>query len=257
MANRDTLAPRVAGAASAEALYNLAREAFAAPADLGYAMEILSGAGFTGDAGAKGVLDDISGSAMFTADFICCAMGYKALGDAGKADDMLGQGSDFAMSGEEKVAVGVAQMLVSGDAAAAAKTLGGALKEISTTEELYGLAKVVACDIKDNALAGQIYDKIKSKCGRAADFGRLAKTIAADLGDKVGPTATSCCSLATPPSCCSPPAPATPPSPPCSRPTVPRWHAVAPCCTGAAVSGLTSTQWTAWTPGRPSIRASA
>jgi hypothetical protein len=184
MANRETLAPRVAGAAGAEALYNLAREAFDAPADIGYAMEILSGAAFTGDAGAKGVLDNIAGSAMFTADFVCCAMGYKALGQAGDADNALGQGADFAMSGEEKVAVGVGQMLVSGDAAAAAKTLGGALKEISTTEELYGLGKVVATQIKDAGLAGQIYDKIKGKAGRAADFARLAKTIAADLGDK-------------------------------------------------------------------------
>jgi hypothetical protein len=184
MANRETLAPRIAGVAGAEALYNLAREAFDAPADIGYAMEILSATTFTGDAGAKGILDDVSGNAMFTNDFICAAFGYKALGDAGKAGDMLGQGADFAMSGEEKVAVGVGQMLVSGDAAAAAKTLAGALKEISTTEELYGLAKVVAGDIKDAALAGQIYDKIKTKAGRAADFTRLARTIAADLGDK-------------------------------------------------------------------------
>jgi hypothetical protein len=184
MATRETLQPRVAGAAGADALYALAREAFDAPADIGYAMEILASAAFTGDAGAKGVLDDTSGSAMFTSDFICCAFGYKALGDAGKAGDMLGQGADFAMSGEEKVAVGVGQMLVSGDAAAAAKTLAGALKEISTTEDLYGLAKVVTGEIKDAALAGQIFDKIKGKAGRAADFTRLAKTIAADLGDK-------------------------------------------------------------------------
>lgn len=184
MATRETLEPRVSAAAGAEALYALAREAFDAPADIGYAKEILAGAAFTGDAAAKSTLDDVAGNAMFTNDFICAALGYKALGDADKAEEMLGQGADFAMSGEEKVAVGVGQMLVSGDAAAAAKTLAGALKEISTTEELYGLAKVVACDIKDAALAGQIYDKIKTKCGRAADFGRLARTIAADLGDK-------------------------------------------------------------------------
>lgn len=184
MATRETLEPRVAGATGADALYALAREAFDAPADISYANEILSRPEFTGDADAKACLDDIAGNAMFTSDFICAAFGYKALGFGGEADDAMGQGADFAMSGEEKVAVGFGQMLVSGDAAAASKTLAGALKEISTTEELYGLAKVVACDIKDVALAGQIYDKIKGKCGRAADFGRLAKTIAADLGDK-------------------------------------------------------------------------
>jgi uncharacterized protein HemY len=184
MATRETLEPRVAGAAGADALYTLAREACDAPADLGYAKEILSGAAFTGDADAKAGLDDTAGNAMFTNDFVCLAMGYKALGDAAKADEMLGQGADFAMSGEEKVAVGVGQMLVSGDAAAAVKTLTGALKEISTTEELYALVKVVAIDIKDAGLAGQIFDKIKTKVGRANDFARLAKTIAADLGDK-------------------------------------------------------------------------
>ncbi|MBK6743237.1 MAG: hypothetical protein IPG66_09770 [Hydrogenophilales bacterium] len=189
MAKRETLEPRLAGTTGADALYTLAREAFDAPADIGYAKEILASAGFTGDAGAKKVLDDIAGNAMFTNDFVCLAMSYKALGDTGKADEMLGQGGDFAMSGEEKVAVGVGQMLVSGDAAAAVKTLTGALKEISTTEELYALGKVVACDIKDAGLAGQIFDKIKTKAGRAGDFARLAKTIAADLGDKAAAAA--------------------------------------------------------------------
>ena len=183
MATRETLEPRVAGAAGAEDLYNLAREAFDSPADMGFAKEILARPEFTGDAGAAGFLDDTAGGAMFTNDFVALAMGFQALGDAGKAGDMLQQGQDFAMSGEEKVAVGVAQMLVLGDAAAATKSLTSALKEISATEELYGLAKVVACDIKDSALAAQIYDKIKAKAGRAADFARLAKTAAADMGD--------------------------------------------------------------------------
>ncbi len=185
MATRETLEPRVAQAGSAEALYSLAREAFDAPADPGYAKDIVSRPGFAADAGAKAFLDDTAGGAMFTNDFVALAIAYKhGLKDDAKAEEMLAQGKDFAMSGEEKVAVGFGQMLVSGDAAGAAKTLGGALKEISATEELYGLAKVVACDIKDAALAGQIYDKIKGKAGRAGDFARLARTIATDLGDK-------------------------------------------------------------------------
>lgn len=185
MATRETLEPRVAQASSAEDLYNLSREAFDAPADAAYAKEIVSRPEFAADANAKAFLDDTAGSAMFTNDFVALAVAYKhGLKDDARAEEMLSQGQDFAMSGEEKVAVGFGQMLVSGDAAAAAKTLGGALKEISTTEELYGLAKLVACDIKDAALAGQIYDKIKGKAGRAGDFARLAKTIATDLGDK-------------------------------------------------------------------------
>ncbi len=185
MATRETLEPRLAKAASAEDLYNLAREAFDAPADPGYAKEVVSRPEFAADAKAKKVLDDTAGNAMFTNDFVALAVAYKhGLGDAAKAEEMLGQGQDFAMSGEEKVAVGVGTMLVTGDAAAAAKVLAGALKEISATEELYGLAKVVAGELKDAALAGQIFDKIKSKAGRAADFARLARTIATDLGDK-------------------------------------------------------------------------
>jgi hypothetical protein len=94
---------------------------------------------------------------------------------------MLGQGADFAMDGSEKVAVGMGQWLALGDSAAAAKALAGALKEVSVTEELYGLAAVVA-ELNDAALFGQIIDKIKTKCGRAGDFARLAKMVAA--GDK-------------------------------------------------------------------------
>jgi hypothetical protein len=186
MATRDTLEPRAAHCKGAEDLYTLAREALDAPADIGYAKELLSRPEFTGDAGAKKFLDDTAGGAMFTADFITLALGYQALGDAAKAEEMLGQGRDFAMSGEEKVAAGIGTLLVTGDAAASTKALAGALKEISATEELYGLARVVAAELKTQAaeLLGQIYDKIKGKAGRAADFARLAKAIAADLGDK-------------------------------------------------------------------------
>lgn len=186
MATRDTLEPRAAQCKGAEDLYALAREAFDAPADIGFAKELLSRPEFTGDAGAKKFLDDTAGGAMFTADFIALALGYKALGDDAKAAEMLTQGQDFAMSGEEKVAAGIGTLLVTGDAAASVKALTGALKEISATEELYGLARVVTGELKDAAaeLAGQIFDKIKAKAGRAADFARLAKTIATDLGDK-------------------------------------------------------------------------
>lgn len=85
------------------------------------------------------------------------------------------------MDGSEKVAVGMGQWLALNDSAAAAKALAGALKEVSVTEELYGLAAVVA-ELNDAALFGQIVDKIKTKCGRAGDFARLARMVAA--GDK-------------------------------------------------------------------------
>ncbi len=177
MATREKLAPRVAAAAKAADLFDLARECFEAPADMAYAKEILGAAAFTGDADAKKALDKVAGDAMFTKDFVTLAIGYQALGDAAKAKEMLGQGADFAMDGSEKVAVGMGQWLALADAAAAGRALAGALKEVSVTEELYGLAAVVA-EINDAALFGQITDKIKTKCGRAGDFARLAKMLA-------------------------------------------------------------------------------
>ncbi len=186
MATRDTLEPRAAQCKGAEDLYALAREALDAPADIGFAKELLSRPEFTADAGARKFLDDTASGAMFTADFIALALGYKALGDDAKAAEMLSQGQDFAMTGEEKITAGIGTLLVTGDAAAAVKTLTGALKEISATEELYGLARVVTGELKETAaeLAGQIFDKIKAKAGRAADYARLAKTIATELGDQ-------------------------------------------------------------------------
>jgi len=181
MATRDTLAAKAAASTSAANLFAIARDAFEAPADMAYAKELLSSAAFTGDAGAKAALDKVAGDAMFTKDFVALAIGYQAMGDAAKAKEMLGQGADFAMDGSEKVAVGMGQWLALGDSAAAAKALAGALKEVSVTEELYGLAAVVA-ELNDAALFGQIIDKIKTKCGRAGDFARLAKMVAA--GDK-------------------------------------------------------------------------
>ena len=182
MATRSTLESKVAGAATAADLFALARECFDEPADMAYAKDILSSAAFTGAADAKAALDKVAGNAMFTKDFVTLAIGYQALGDAGKAKEMLGQGGDFAMDGSEKVSVGMGQWLALGDAAAAGKALAGALKEVSATEELYGLAGVVA-ELNNTELFGQIVDKIKAKAGRAADFARLAKLLAKG-GDK-------------------------------------------------------------------------
>ncbi|MBI5330798.1 MAG: hypothetical protein HZB71_09315 [Betaproteobacteria bacterium] len=176
MANRTTLEPRVAAAAKGADLYDLARECFEAPADMAYAKDILNAAAFTGAEDAKKALDKVAGDAMFTKDFVTLAIGYAAIGDAAKAKEMLGQGADYAMDGSEKVAVGMGQWLALADAAAAAKALAGALKEVSATEELYGLADVAA-NLNDAALFGQIADKIKAKAGRAADFARLGKLI--------------------------------------------------------------------------------
>ena len=176
MANRSTLEPKVAAAGSAADLFALARECFDEPADMAYAKDILGGPAFTGAGDAKAALDKVAGDAMFTKDFVTLAIGYAALGDAGKAKDMLGQGADFAMDGSEKVSVGMGQWLALADAAAAAKALTGALKEVSATEELYGLAAVVS-ELNDAALFGAVADKIKAKAGRAADFARLGKLL--------------------------------------------------------------------------------
>lgn len=181
MANRASLEPRVASASGAANLFALARECFDEPADMAYAKDILAGAAFSGDAAAKAALDKVAGDAMFTKDFVTLAIGYAVLGDAGKAKEMLGQGADFAMDGGEKVSVGMGQWLALNDSAAAAKALAGALKEVSATEALYGLAHVVA-ELNDVALFGQIADKIKTKAGRAADFARLGRLLA--KGDK-------------------------------------------------------------------------
>lgn len=177
MANRASLEPRVASASGAANLFALARECFDEPADMAYAKDVLSGAAFSGDAGAKAALDKVAGDAMFTKDFVTLAIGYAVLGDADKAKEMLGQGADFAMDGGEKVAVGMGQWLALNDSVAAAKALAGALKEVSATEALYGLAQVVA-ELNDAALFGQIADKIKTKAGRAADFARLGRLLA-------------------------------------------------------------------------------
>lgn len=83
---------------------------------MAYAKDILTSAAFTGAADAKAALDKVAGDAMFTKDFVTLAIGYAALGDAGKAKEMLGQGADFAMDGGEKVSVGIGQWLALADA---------------------------------------------------------------------------------------------------------------------------------------------
>ncbi len=185
MATRATLEPRLAVCATAQDFYTLAREAFDEPADVSFAQVVFAQPAFAADSGAKAVLDEVAGGAMFTGDFVACAMGYKALGEEAKAADALQQGADFAMNADEKVAVGLGTLVVTGDVVQSGKILAGALKEISSTEPLYALFAVVATQVKDIALASQIVDKIKTKCGRAADFARLARSVATDLMDKV------------------------------------------------------------------------
>ncbi|MDP3420073.1 MAG: hypothetical protein Q8S10_04080, partial [Thiobacillus sp.] len=169
MATRDTLTPKEAQCSGGADYAALALEALQEPADAAYAKELM---------------DRVADDCQFTKDLAACAIVYKALGEQGRAEELLQTAEDYCMSGEEQVALAEAKFKVLGDKDAAVGAYEKALKETSNLDPLIDLAKNVMRVIADGAFAKKVLEKAEAKISRAVEFSKLAAASAEHLLDK-------------------------------------------------------------------------
>ncbi len=169
MATRDTLAPEEAKCSSGADYAALAMQALQEPADAAYARELM---------------DRVADDCQFTKDLAACAIVYKALGEQGRAEELLQTAEDYCMSGEEQVALAEAKFKVLGDKAAAVGAYEKALKETGNLDPLIELAKNVMNVIADSAFARKVLEKAAAKVSRAVEYSKLAAAAADHVLDK-------------------------------------------------------------------------
>lgn len=169
MATRDTLTSKEAQCSGGADYAALALEALQEPADAAYAKELM---------------DRVSGDCQFTKDLAACAIVYKALGEQGRAEELLQTAEDYCMSGEEQISLAEAKFKVLGDKAAAVGAYEKALKETGNLDPLISLAKNVMSVISDSAFAKKVLEKAEAKISRAVEYSKLAAVSAEHLLDK-------------------------------------------------------------------------
>jgi len=169
MATRDTLTPKEAQCSSGAEYAALALEALQEPADAAYAKELM---------------DRVADDCQFTKDLAACAIVYQALGEQGRAEELLQTAEDYCMSGDEQVALAEAKFKVLGDKAAAVGAYEKALKETGNLDPLIDLAKNVMAVIADSAFARKVLEKAEAKISRAVEYSKLAAASAEHLLDK-------------------------------------------------------------------------
>ena len=169
MATRDTLTPKEAQCSGGADYAALALEALQEPADAAYAKELM---------------DRVAGDCQFTKDLAACAIVYQALGEQGRAEELLQTAEDYCMSGEEQVALAEAKFKVLGDKSAAVGAYEKALKETNNLDPLIDLAKNVMRVIADSAFAKKVLEKAEAKISRAVEYSKLAAASADHLLDK-------------------------------------------------------------------------
>lgn len=169
MATRDTLSPQEAQCNGGADYAALAMQALQEPADAAYAKELM---------------DRVADDCQFTKDLAACAIVYKALGEQGRAEELLQTAEDFCMSGEEQVALAEAKFKVLGDKAAAVGAYEKALKETGNLDPLIDLAKNVMNVIADSAFAKKVLEKAEAKVSRAVEYSKLAAAAAEHVLDK-------------------------------------------------------------------------
>jgi tetratricopeptide (TPR) repeat protein len=169
MATRDTLSPKESQCSSGADYAALALEALQEPADAAYARELM---------------DREADGCQFTKDLAACAIAYKALGEQGRAEELLQTAEDYCMSGEEQIALAEAKFKVLGDKSAAIGAYEKALKETSNLDPLIDLAKNVMSVIADGAFAKKVLEKAEAKIARAVEFSKLAAAAAEHVLDK-------------------------------------------------------------------------
>src|SRR5512135_3490882 len=162
MATRDTLAPKEAQCSGGADYAALALEALQEPADAAYAKELM---------------DRVADDCQFTKDLAACAIVYKALGEQGRAEELL-------QSAEEQIALAEAKFKVLGDKAAAVGAYEKALKETGNLDPLIDLAKNVMAVIADSGFAKKVLEKAEAKVSRAVEYSKLAAASAEHLLDK-------------------------------------------------------------------------
>ncbi|MGE5319489.1 MAG: hypothetical protein ACM3KD_04860 [Hyphomicrobiaceae bacterium] len=169
MATRDTLTPKEAQCTGGADYAALALEALQEPADAAYAKELM---------------DRVADDCQFTKDLAACAIVYKALGEQGRAEELLQTAEDYCMSGEEQIALAEAKFKVLGDKSAALGAYEKALKETSNLDPLIDLAKNVMSVIADAGFAKKVLEKAEAKISRAVEYSKLAAASAEHLLDK-------------------------------------------------------------------------
>mgnify|MGYP001419028176 CR=1 FL=1 len=169
MATRDTLTPKEAQCSGGADYAALALEALQDPADAAYAKELM---------------DRVADDCQFTKDLAACAIVYQALGEQGRAEELLQTAEDYCMSGEEQIALAEAKFKVLGDKAAAVGAYEKALKETGNLDPLIDLARNVMSVIADGAFAKKVLEKAEAKISRAVEYSKLAAASAEHLLDR-------------------------------------------------------------------------
>jgi hypothetical protein len=169
MATRDTLSPQEAQCSGGADYAALAMQALQEPADAAYAKELM---------------DRVADDCQFTKDLAACAIVYQALGEQGRAEELLQTAEDYCMSGEEQIALAEAKFKVLGDKAAAVGAYEKALKETGNLDPLIDLAKNVMSVIADPVFAKKVLEKAEAKISRAVEYSKLAAASAEHLLDK-------------------------------------------------------------------------
>ncbi len=138
---------------------------------------------------ATEMVSEVDGDCMFTAEFVACAAAWDAIGEKDKIAPLLEQALDFAMSGEEKMAVAEALMQYQGDESAAKEAFVAVLPDLSSNDEIMAGAASAVKMFKDKALAKQFYEKAEGKMTSTTDMLKLARAIVKDAEDKEYATA--------------------------------------------------------------------
>lgn len=134
---------------------------------------------------AISILVEQEEEAQFTKEFIQIANGYNSLPDcADKVKEMLEKAEEFAMTGDENTALGLAywQLLKDKDSSATAFEKG--LKDLNDKQQLIDFAKIIATELGMSELAKKFYQRAESKMTSANELINLADAILNDIADK-------------------------------------------------------------------------
>ena len=130
-------------------------------------------------------LASMEGDCMFPGQFVALAEGYKnLLKRDDKVAELLKQGKEFAMSGEENLDLANGYARLMGDQETATELYAQALNDFSAKDDLIRLANDVLANLEDKSVASRAYEKAEGKINSAKELAELAKTVHDDLGDK-------------------------------------------------------------------------
>lgn len=132
---------------------------------------------------ALDILNSVVDDAQFTNEFVALAEEFNQWGDKEKCEELIQQGQDFAMQGDEHISLAIAYLNIMNDKDKARSSFEKGIKDIGDKNKLMEYAELISNQMQDKELALKFYAQAENKATGFKDYLAIAAHVKTTIND--------------------------------------------------------------------------